>query len=232
MLLGAACKPKPSANEPLYDNITIEKKDSLVIFYPNFGSLDLVCGSRVPLTDGALFCCAAAFTAECKDKFSHLNIRCNHVCDGALYEGSEEPVCTGVFTFYDGQGHFDFANQAALDTAAAHGGMGFGQVLVIKNDTVIYSDTLKKTFWIGKEYTFRALCEKDGRLCIVQSQKPVTYQRFVAFMTRYGIHNAINLDMGGWSHTRYINNYGKVVSTGSQPTQYATNWIVFRKPNV
>ena len=132
MLLGAACKPKPSANEPLYDNITIEKKDSLVIFYPNFGSLDLVCGSRVPLTDGALFCCAAAFTAECKDKFSHLNIRCNHVCDGVLYEGSEEPVCTGVFTFYDGQGHFDFANQAALDTAAAHGGMGFGQVLSSK----------------------------------------------------------------------------------------------------
>lgn len=220
------------SSEPLYDNITIEKADSLLIYYPNYGDMDLVCGSRVPSLDDALFCCAAAFTAECKDCFLHDNIRCNHVCSGELFEGSEEPVCTGVFTFYDGQGHFDFANQAALDTAAAHGGMGFEQVLVIKNDTVIYADTVKKTFWIGKEYTFRALCEKDGRLCIVQSQKPVTYNRFVKFMVKYGVHNAINLDMGGWSHTRYVNNYGKTVSCGAQPTQYATNWIIFKKPNV
>lgn len=223
------CEYEKTESEPLCDNIEIEAADSLLIYYPSYGELDLVYGKDVPNGDDILFCCAGAFTASCLNQFCHDNIRCNHVSDGVLYEGSDEPVCTGVFTYYNGEGHFDFANQAALDTAAAHGGMGFEQVLVIKNDTVIYADTAKKTFWIGKEYVFRVLAEKDGRLCIAQSRKAVPYTRFVEFLKAYGIRNAINLDMGGWDHTEYTDNHGRLVRTGCKPTQYATNWIVFRR---
>lgn len=224
-----SCHYEETSSEPLFNNITIESADSLLVYYPEYGVLDLDTGNSVPSDPDMLFCCAGAFTASCLSQFTHENIRGNHVVGGTLFEGSEEPVCTGVFTYYDGRGHFDFANQAALDTAAAHGGMGFRQVLVIKNDTVIYADTVKKSFWIGKEYVFRVLAEKDGQLCIAQSRKPVTYARFVQFLQNYGIHNAINLDMGGWNHTRYRDNHGRVISTGCKPTQYATNWIVFRK---
>ena len=213
--------------QPLYNNIVIEETDSLIFFYPQFDTLDLVCSAEVPMRDSSLFCCCAAFTAHCLDTFAHDNIRCNHVSAGILYDGSIEPICTGVFTFYDGKAHFDFANQTALDSAAAHHGMGFQQILILKNDSVVSSDSLQNLF--RKCFVFRSLAEKEGKLCLVQSKDTLPYPQYVHLLAKAGVSNAIYLDMGGWSHGYYRDNFGKLQYLGDEPNRYATNWILFRK---
>ena len=214
LLTGVFHAEKPQA---MYNNIVIEETDSLIFFYPQFDTLDLVCGAEVPMRDSSLFCCCAAFTAHCLD-----TIRCNHVSAGILYAGSDEPVCTGVFTFYDGKAHFDFANHAALDSAAARHGMGFQQILILRNDSVVSSDSLQNLF--RKSFVFRSLAEKDGKLCLVQSKDTLPYPQYVNLLAK-----AIYLDRGGWSHGYYRDNFGKLQYLGEEPNQYATNWILFGK---
>ncbi len=209
------------------DNIQVEKDDHLIYYYPNFSTLDLAYGPRVPIADNTLYCCAAAFTAKCLDTFSHNNVRCNHVSDGHLYQGSEEAICNGVFTFYDGCGHFDTANQAALNLAASNNGMGFKQILIIKDFQITSNKSINRLF--RKEYVFRALCEKDDKLCIVESRDKIPYEAFVQLLANAQIRNAIYLDMGGWSHACYRDNFGEIVTTNSDTTRFASNWLIFRK---
>ncbi len=220
-----SCSPKSLAGQ----NMCIEEQDSVIVYYPEFSTLDLIGSNRVPHGDDILYCSVAAFTAKCLKNFTHDNIRCGHVCHGRYYKGSPEPICTGTFTFYNGKGHFAPANEHDLHVAADSNGMGFCQVLVIYNHEVIYSDTATKRFWISHPYVFRALCEKDGRLCIVESKESVYYDAFVRYLVDYGVTHAINLDMGGWSHSWYLNNAGERIETNSPPTKYASNWLVFRK---
>lgn len=210
-------------------NIRIDERDSILVYYPNFQELDLACGKFVPSSKKILYCCAGAFTAKTLKYFSHSNIRCGHVCNGRFYEGSPEPICNGTFTFYNGKGHFAKVNVQDLKTAAANHGMGFCQVLIILNGQIIYADEANQSFWMKRNYVFRALCEKDGQLCIAESKEVVSYSSFVRFLKEYGFTNAIYLDMGGWSHAWYRNNDGKIVNTNAIPTRFATNWLLFKK---
>lgn len=230
IIFSTACKADAQSPPEKYDNMTIEDFDTLLTIYrPNFTTMEMAYGSEVPTGDDILYCCGAAFTAECLKNFNHLNIRCDHVNNGNYYYGSEEPICNGAFTFYDGKGHFDRISDSVFHAAADHGGMGFGQVLTIFEGEIAYTDTLKQDFWIHKDYVFRALCEKDGELCIIESKEKVPYGTFAQYLKAYGVTYAINLDMGGWSHAWYRDNYGEKVETNSKPIKYATNWILFKK---
>ena len=48
LLTGVFHAEKP---QPMYNNIMIEETDSLIFFYPQFDTLDLVCGAEVPMRD-------------------------------------------------------------------------------------------------------------------------------------------------------------------------------------
>lgn len=217
-----------SGDKVVYDNVRIDSLDNIIVYYPNFENLEMAYGSNVPNNDDILYCCGAAFTAECLKSFNHENIRCNHVNKGRFYHGSDEPICNGAFTFYDGQGHFDRINDSVLHVAADHGGMGFCQVLTIFDGEIAYTDTLNQDFWIHKDYVFRALCEKDGKLCIIETKAKVPYGTFAHYLKDFGVTYAINLDMGGWSHAWYRDNYGEVIETNSAPCKWATNWLLFK----
>lgn len=230
-LLMAACDTTSSSDpRPQYDNMTIEDYDTLLtVYYPNFSTIEMAYGSTVPTGDDILFCCGAAFTAECLKHFTHTNIRCNHVNNGHFYHGSDEPVCNGAFTFYDGEWHFDRISDSVLHAAAHHKGMGFCQVLTIFEGEIAYTDTLNQDFWIHKDYVFRALCEKDGKLCIIESKDKIPYGTFAQYLQDFGVTYAINLDMGGWSHAWYRDNYNDVIETNNKPIRFATNWLLFKK---
>lgn len=210
-------------------NMRIDERDSLLVYYPYYQTLDMVCGKNVPASDDILYCCACAFTAECLKKFKHSNIRRDHVSGGHYFKGSDEPVCNGFFSFYDGKGHFGMASKNDFKTAAAKEGMGFCQVIVILNGVLQYANSEKKTFWIRKDYVFRALCEKDGQLCIAESKYAVSYAQFANYLMEYGFDNAINLDMGGWSHAWWRDNDGTLKTTNAIPTRFASNWLIFKK---
>ena len=82
---------------------------------------------------------------------------------------------------------------------------------------------------------YRALCEKNGKLCIVEGKKVMTYESFVNCLKAYKVTHALYLDMGsGWNYAWYRDKEGKVVerfpeSKKSPNYKYRTNWITFYK---
>lgn len=109
--------------------LTIEKTDSLTIYYPNFNRIDLVTRT-MPDTIGdtdVIFCCAAAFTGECLKEFKHSNVAGDHVASGERFHGYPCKRNTGAFVWYENQWKFLYDNYShELDSAAKHNGMGFG----------------------------------------------------------------------------------------------------------
>lgn len=107
--------------------------------------------------------------------------------------------------------------------------MGFCQLLIIKDGVVRPIGTKMKS----NKNIYRALCEKNGKLCIIQSKKVMTYEFFVKCLAAYKITHAIYLDMGrGWNYAWYRDNTGKVKevfpeSKSATSYKYRTNWITF-----
>lgn len=82
---------------------------------------------------------------------------------------------------------------------------------------------------------YRALCEKNGKLCIVESKKVMTYEFFVNCLNVLKVKHALYLDMGsGWNYAWYRDKEGKIIeqfpeSKKSPNYKYRTNWITFYK---
>lgn len=54
--------------------VKIETTDNLVVYYPEFSKIDLVCGQMPKTTQKNVeFCCEAAFTGELLKEFKHTN---------------------------------------------------------------------------------------------------------------------------------------------------------------
>ena len=102
------------------------------------------------------------------------------------------------------------------------------QLLIIHNFKAPFGSKMRKNRTV-----YRALCEKDGKLCIVESKKVVTYEDFVKCLKAYKVKHALYLDMGrGWNYAWYRDKGGKVIeqfpeSKKSPNYKYRTNWITF-----
>ena len=71
--------------------------------------------------------------------------------------------------------------------------------------------------------------EKNGKLCIIESKKIMTYESFVRSLSAYKVTHALYLDMGsGWNYAWYCSN-GKIVELHSKTHNFCTNWITFYK---
>ena len=82
---------------------------------------------------------------------------------------------------------------------------------------------------------YRALCEKDGKLCIIESNKVMTYEFFAKCLSAYKVTHALYLDMGrGWNYAWYRDKGGVVKEVFPESKlapsyKYRTNWITFYK---
>lgn len=202
----------------------------LNVYYPDFSRIDLVCG-QMPKTSqkDVVFCCEAAFTGELLAEFKHTNIADNHICNGVMKKGYRCKANTGGFVWKKGK--WKFMRKADYPTTESGWSMGFCQLLIIKDGTARPIGTKMK----DKKNIYRALCEKDGKLCIVESKKYMTYESFVKFLSAYKVTHAIYLDMGrGWNYAWYRTKDGKVKelfpeSKYATSYKYRTNWITFYK---
>lgn len=110
--------------------------------------------------------------------------------------------------------------------------------LIIKDGNVCPIGTKMKS----NRNIYRALCEKNGQLCIIESNKVMTYEQFVSYLKAYKVQHALYLGMGrGWNYAWYRNDEGKVrerfpeskkATTESKKAtsfKYRTNWITFYK---
>lgn len=210
--------------------VTVETTENLNVYYPAYSKIDLVCGEMPKKEQKDVeFCCEAAFTGELLKEFKHSNIADNHICNGVMIKGYRCKANTGGFVW--GKGKWKFMQKADFPTEANSWNMGFCQLLIIKDG---------KTRPIGSKMKnskniYRALCEKDGRLCIIESKKTMAYGAFVKYLSDYKVTHALYLDMGiGWNYAWYRDMEGKVVvrfpeSRLAPSYKFRTNWITFYK---
>lgn len=208
--------------------VSIEDFDSVTIYYPVFSRVDLATGSMPDkMTDtNVVFCCAAAFTGEHLLKFKHTNIAGDHVSSGKRYSGYTCKRNSGAFVWYDGQWKFVWNDYSgALDTAAANGGMGFGQEMIIDKGKLC-----KTTRRDENVNQFRALCEIEGKLCIVDCKMEMPFGSFKKQLLAHGATEALYVDMGtGWNHSWYRDENGKAVDIFPYRHPFCTNWLAFYK---
>ena len=210
--------------------VTINTTANLNVYYPEYSWIDLICGQMPKAVQKDVeFCCEAAFTGELLDEFKHLNIADNHICNGKMIKGYRCKANTGGFVW--GKGKWKFMRKDAYPTEANGWNMGFCQMLIIKDGSARPIGTKMK----NSKNIYRALCEKDGKLCIIESKKVMTYELFVKCLCEYKVTHALYLDMGrGWNYAWYRDNTGKVVelfpdSKMAPSYKYRTNWITFYK---
>ena len=210
--------------------VTVETTFNLNAYYPEYSKIDLVCGQMPKCTDKSVeFCCEAAFTGELLTEFKHSNIADNHICNGMMKKGYRCKANTGGFVW--GKGKWKFIKKVDFPTVANGWNMGFCQLLIIKDSAVRPIGTKMK----NNRTIYRALCEKDGKLCIIESKKVMTYEFFVKCLSAYKVTHALYLDMGrGWNYAWYQDKEGKIKeifpeSKLAPSYKYRTNWITFYK---
>ena len=204
-----------------------ETKGNLVIYTPYYTDIDLVCGTMPRRTDkNVIFCAEAAFTGELLKVFKHSNILGDHVCKGIRYKGTGCKRNTGAFVYYNGNWKFLYRDYSKyFDVAAQNGGMGFGQELMIHNGQRVR--TIRKD---SNKNEFRALCEKDGKLCIIDSKGVSCFGEFIQALLNVGVREAIYLDMGpGWNYSWWRDQNGHTHEIHKRRIPYTTNWITFYK---
>jgi hypothetical protein len=208
--------------------VTVETTTSLKVYYPEFSRIDLVCGQMPKAAQKDVeFCCEAAFTGELLNVFRHSNIADNHICSGVMKKGYRCRANTGGSVWR--KGRWKFMRKADYPSAANGWYMGFCQLLIIKDGAVRSIGAKMKT----KRNIYRALCEKDGKLCVVESKKNMTYEFFVKCLSAYKVSHALYLDMGrGWNYAWYRDAKGQVrecfpESKSAASFKYRTNWITF-----
>ena len=210
--------------------VTVETTTNLNVYYPDYTKIDLVCGQMPKTTQKDVeFCCEAAFTGELLNEFKHSNIADNHICNGEMKKGYRCKANTGGFVW--GKGKWKFMRKADYPTIANGWSMGFCQLLIIKDGTARPIGARMA----NRRNIYRALCEKDGKLCIIESKKTMTYESFVKCLSAYKVTHALYLDMGiGWNYAWYRDNDGKVKecfpeSKWAPSYKFRTNWITFYK---
>lgn len=210
--------------------VEVETTANLNVFYPDYSRIDLVCEKMPKATDKTVeFCCEAAFTGQLLTEFKHTNIADNHICSGEMKKGYRCKANTGGFVW--GNGKWKFMRKGDYPTTANGWNMGFCQLLIVKDGKARPIGTKMKT----RQNIYRALCEKNGKLCIIEGRKYMSYEAFVKCLTAYKVTHAIYLDMGiGWNYAWYRDEEGRVRerfpnSKSATSYKYRTNWITFYK---
>ena len=204
--------------------VSVETTVNLKVFYPEYSKIDLVCGQMPGKSQKeVVFCCEAAFTGELLEVFRHSNVADNHISNGVMKKGYRCRANTGGFVW--GNGKWRFMRKANFPTTANGWNMRFCQLLIIKDGTPRpIGERMKE-----KRNIYRALCEKNGRLCIIESKRFMTYAFFVECLKAYKVTHALYLDMGsGWNHAWYRDE-GQVIELHPKTHDYCTNWITFYK---
>ena len=198
--------------------VTVEKTVNLNVYYPEYTKIDLICGQMPKASQKDVeFCCEAAFTGELLNEFKHMK------------KGYRCKANTGGFVW--GKGKWKFMRKADYPTEANGWNMGFCQLLIIKDSAVRPIGAKMK----NNRTIYRALCEKNGKLCIIESKKVMTYEFFVRCLSAYEVTHALYLDMGrGWNYAWYRDKGGKVKeifpeSKLAPSYKHRTNWITFYK---
>ena len=225
IMLQTSINHNPKVLENAHLNMVCDTAAGLNIYYPQYSRVDLSCG-RMPnaLDSDVIYCAEAAFTGVEAKLFRHNNIAGDHVENGNYHKGYVCRTNTACFAWYNQESHFSLGNgHDLLPAAAKNKGMGFCQVSIIHKGQA-------QPLWRQNNNFYRALCMKEGKLCIIDSKEKIPYPAFVDYLQQYGVDEALYLDMGpGWNHSWYRDNRNRLVELFPPVHDYTTNWITFYK---
>ena len=112
-----------------------------------------------------------------------------------------------------------------MDIAAANGGCAFAQEMIIHNGKLVAA--VRKD---SNRNQFRALCQRNDSLCVIESSTVISYGDFKSALLRQKVQQAIYLDMGvGWNHAWYRAHNDSIKELHPKAHNYCTNWITFYK---
>jgi len=75
---------------------------------------------------------------------------------------------------------------------------------------------------------YRALCELNGKLCVIDCSRALSFGSFMDGLQNLGVTNAIYCDMGGgWNYSWFRHDDGTVKEIFPAPGKYTTNWVTF-----
>lgn len=244
-IMVAGCNGNLSSDSNHY--VKVDTTSTLYIFYPSYKSIDFVCGERPSSADTSIvFCCGAAFTKNRRLTTNHDHIGGIHTSQGIVYQGYECPDNNGCFVFYDGKWNFStdsISNYMAI--ASKKRGMGFSQIMILPESSSFdksapdifrlwgvrcYKDREGKTKIRRTKHKYRALCEKNGQICIAELKETGTFQEFVHSLKSEKIEKAIYLDTGiGWGYCWYRVTNNRVKTLHPYVHPFVSNWLVFKK---
>lgn len=215
--------------EVCVEHVSVDTIGDLVVYRPSFNRIDLVTETMPSQDDtDVIFVCEAAFTGQLLDEFVHSNIAGHHVSGGQFHKGYKCGPNNGVFTWSEEDGwhfyNFGHSNsEAPLKRSAARGGMGFCQNLLFFD-----GQRFKGCFKPDSINQYRALCELDGVLCIIDCAGSIRFGSFLDALENLGVKDALYCDMGaGWNYSWYRKGDGSVKEIHTTPGRYTTNWLTF-----
>lgn len=219
----------PSEIEPLFSasgkDVLLLETDDLYIYYADYGDLSFAAGKRPSKEDpDILMCVAAAFQANYQLVFRHDNIVGWHASEGQLERGKPQEKL-GAFTYVNGTARIWDTEEAeqAVQNAAAQGGMGFQQFIVLYGGQ-------RGSHGSDEFRCYRVLALLGGRACIIDSRTQMHYDEFILALQKLGVQDALYCDMGsGWNYSWYRGSDGRPVEIIGTPWPFSHNWLVFRR---
>ncbi len=216
---------------PEEELVNIRESNGLIIYTPNFSHIDLVCDT-MPSADNpsVILCCEAAFTGELLVEFKHINIAGNHTSSGIFHKGYKCEANSGAFAYFADTNTWTFDNNSESklpQEAEVRGGMSFGQSMIIFNGKDVHNGKPQKD---STKHKYRALCELEGKLCIIDGAESMPYGDFIKLLMGLEVTHALYLDMGrGWNYSFYRDKQGEAQFIHHVKIPYTTNWITFYK---
>lgn len=205
----------------------------LDIHYPQFDTMELRCTNiMIPsFHKDVTMTLTGPLTRNYSLKPSHDRIVGCHVSDRKAYLDTEFISKIGTFVFCDGK--YTFYDELTkeelkelLENTAEKKGMAFREYCWVINGE-------RTSLWFkkrGKKYHFRALCDIDDVLCIIEAREKTECEHFKDLLLELGVKNAINLDTGfGWQNSWRRDSNGRSRILHFFPWPFGNNRIVFKK---
>ncbi|MBR1774971.1 MAG: hypothetical protein IJ759_05540 [Bacteroidales bacterium] len=207
------------------DTIPIKKDTSdfsLIVYTPVNCCFDLTATRPDTNNSDILFAVPAAFTAK-----NYKEIVGRFVGNDTIIENPTEKE-TGLCTINGKNiyiGSIDDSSMYYYNALQSENTCYFQQMLLINNGKKV-----ECTIFGKQKPTFRrALAQKNGKACVVESLNRMNIGDFTDMMIECGYTEAIYMDMGTWSEGFFISQSGEktVIGPLKQNTRYQTNWLLF-----
>ena len=178
----------------------------LKFYYPPIASIGLSVGKEPDTSNFYIsFCCAAAYTDKSiyqhQGPANHIDVAGDHIDGGELHRGYTTENNTGGFIVYpypdfhwEIVNSMDYRQRISAETKPC---TAFQQELLILHGAI------QQFIRTDRPEFYRALCNYNGRLCIVDGTHKHLLSSFVDLLYNAGIEDALYLDMGNWSYSWY-----------------------------